>query len=320
MNVTAEIEPVKSAILFIIFNRPDTTIQVFDKIREARPARLYIAADGPRPFNRSDKDFCSKTRAIVKEVDWECQVKTLFRDQNLGCKNAVSSAIDWFFEHEEEGIILEDDCLPAKSFFNFCDTLLEKYRHDTRIRHITGCNLQQGKKWGNDSYYFSNLTHVWGWASWRRVWKDYDKTLDKYNNDDVCEKLRNIFDDPLVVTALKHIFDSVKSGELDTWDYQLDFANYFNHGLTIIPNENLISNIGFGNNATHTSDQNSINANVPLGNIDQITHPLYILPEKGADFFTFDSQLEITEKKRKQNLFRRRVKRWFKATLKNAVK
>ena len=319
MNVTSVLKPAKSAVLFIIFNRPDTTKQVFDRIRAAKPPRLYVAADGPRQSKPHEKDLCVAARAVVSEIDWACEVKTLFRDENLGCKNAVSSAIDWFFEHEEEGIILEDDCLPAASFFNFCDTLLEKYRYDTRIRHITGCNLQQGKKWGADTYYFSNMTHVWGWAGWRRVWKDYDKTLNKYNTEDVSNKLSNIFDDQLIVSSLKHIFDEVKAGKIDTWDYQLDFANLFYIVLSIIPNENLISNIGFGSNATHTTDNNSLYSNITLKEIGEITHPGYFLPEKQADLLVLKQVFNANGKKRKESPISKKVKKWAKSAFPQAA-
>lgn len=311
MKVTLSPVHTKSPVLFIIFNRPGTTGQVFERIREAKPTRLYVAADGPRASKQNEDALCSLTRSIIDGVDWPCEVKTLFRNENLGCKEAVSSAIDWFFEHEEEGIILEDDCLPAPTFFSFCDTMLEKYRYDTRVRHITGCNLQFGKKWGDASYYFSNMTHVWGWAGWRRVWADYDKTLNRYN-DDVAENLRVIFPDPFIVSSLKTIFEEVKEGKIDTWDYQLDFANFFNSGLTIIPNENLISNIGFGNGATHTLDKDDIYANIPLGEITQITHPKYVLPEKRADLVVLKQNFNIDEKKRKHKKLGKRIKRWLK--------
>ncbi|MCR8558586.1 nucleotide-diphospho-sugar transferase [Mucilaginibacter sp. BJC16-A38] len=311
MKVTLHSVHTKSPVLFILFNRPGTTKQVFEKIKEAKPARLYVAADGPRPSRPGEAELCASTRAIIEGVDWECEVKTLFRSENLGCKDAVSSAINWFFDNEHEGIILEDDCLPAPSFFSFCDAMLEKYRNDTRVRHITGCNLQSGKKWGDASYYFSNITHVWGWASWRRVWADYDKTLNRYNHD-IAEKLTGIFHDPFIVSSLKHVFDEVKAGKIDTWDYQLDFANFFNNGLTIIPNENLISNIGFGNDATHTLDHNNIYANIPLGEITQITHPQYLLPEKRADVVVLKQNFNIDEKKRKHKKLGRRIKRWLK--------
>jgi hypothetical protein len=309
----------KSAVLFVIFNRPDTTQRVFDRIKAARPGRLYIAADAPRRDFPDDKSLCAQARAIVNAIDWDCELKTLFKEENVGCREGVSSAVTWFFSHEDEGIILEDDCLPAISFFKFCDTLLEKYRYDTRIRHITGCNLQRGKKWGNDTYYFSNMTHVWGWASWKRVWNDYDKNLDKYNKDEIKKQLGNIFEDPLVVESWENIFERVKAGEINAWGYQLDFANFFNNGLTIIPNENLISNIGFGPNATHTLDENSIYANIPVTEIDEITDPVFILPEKQADRFVLDHDFNIAEKRRKENLLRRRIKKWARLAFKQAA-
>jgi hypothetical protein len=164
-------------ILFLVFNRPETTARVFEAIRNAKPSRLYIAADGPRDFIYNEYAVCAKTREIASRVDWDCDVETLFRAENLGCKAAVSSAISWFFSHEEEGIILEDDCLPCESFFYFTTILLEKYRHDERIAHIAGSNFQDGKKVGDGSYYFSDLYNIWGWATWKRVWKDYDAEL-----------------------------------------------------------------------------------------------------------------------------------------------
>jgi hypothetical protein len=197
--------------------------------------------------------------------------------------------------------------------------MLEKYRDDTRIRHITGCNLQQGKKWGDSTYYFSNRTHVWGWASWKRVWRDYDKDLNKYSKSEVKKQLSNIFDDPLVVECWEHIFEDVKAGKINAWAYQLDFANFFNNGLTIIPNENLISNIGFGKDGTNTLDKDNIYANIPLAEIDEIINPVYILPEKRADLVTLDHDFKIEEKRREENLFSKKVKKWAKSTLKQAA-
>ena len=162
-NSTVSEYHTKSPVLFIIFNRTDTTLRVLEQIKKAKPARLYITADGPR-LNRPGEDVaCAKAKAeVLKAIDWECELKTLFREENLGPKHAVSSALDWFFEQEEEGIVLEHDCLPANSFFRFCDTLLEKYREDTRVWLISGSNLLKGRKWGNASYYFSQLTNGWG--------------------------------------------------------------------------------------------------------------------------------------------------------------
>ena len=316
MNTLLPTYQVTSPILFILFNRPDVTERVFEQIKAVRPTRLYIAADGPRADRAEDIDLCNKTREVVAHIDWECEVKNLFRDENLGCKKAVSSAISWFFDNEEEGIILEDDCLPSISFFRFCDVLLEKYRFDTRIRHITGANFQHGKKWGDASYYFSSITHVWGWAGWRRVWNDYDTELSNYNVEEVKDKLELIFSGPLIAETWQHIFNELKAGKIDTWDYQLGFTNCFNNGLCIIPNYNLVSNIGFGDNATHTVRKDHLSANIPLTEIDEITHPLYFLPEKKADEISLTYEFDVVERLRKQNLLRRRFKRWLKSFFK----
>jgi len=308
----------KSAVLFVIFNRPDTTGRVFEQIRAARPARLYVAADAPRPGNAADNSLCMQTRAIIDNIDWDCELKTLFNEKNKGCKNSVSAAITWFFDNEEEGIILEDDCLPSNSFFKFCDTLLAKYRDDTRIRHITGCNLQLGKKWGDFSYYFSNRTHVWGWASWRRVWNEYDLHLGKYHEPEIRERLQNIYQDPLVVESWLNIFKDVKAGRVNSWGYPLDFINFFNNGLVIIPNENLVSNIGFGNGATNTLAE-SVYANLPVAEIDEITDPVFILPEKRADLAIINRDFNIDERRRKQKALKHRLKRWLVSSFDNAA-
>ena len=302
----------QSPILFLIFNRPDVTLRVFEEIRRAQPKKFYIAADGPRSERPDERILCEKAREILDKIDWHCDVHTLLREQNLGCKDAISSAITWFFEQEEEGIILEDDCLPSNSFFRYCDTLLEKYRFDTRIRHIAGSSHQLGRKWGNDSIYFANQTHVWGWATWRRVWKDYDKNLERYQEDEVAAQLANIFTDHFVIQTWEYIFRQLKAGKIDTWDYQLAIINYFNNGLSINPNANLISNIGFRDDATHTTGVQSPYANLPVENIDEITYPKYILPEKAADYAVFSRDYNLEEKWRKHNLLRRRFKRWFK--------
>lgn len=306
------INPTKSPVLFLVFNRPDTTLKVLNEIREARPSKLYIAADGPRKGNEQDIRLCKETLAVVSNIDWDCEVKTLFREKNLGCKEAISSAITWFFEQEEEGIILEDDCLPAKSFFYFCDEMLDRYRDDKRIRHITGTNMQLGQTWGDASYYFGLATNVWGWASWRRVWNDYDKDLSKYEAAEVEHQLRNIFEDEFLAAQWFSIFKKLKLKEIDTWDYQLTLINYFNHSLSVNPNVNLIRNIGFRADATHTPDPNATFANLALQEITAITHPKYFLPEKAADYFTFNKELNLDERRRKHYSLRRRFKRWLK--------
>jgi len=309
----------KSAVLFLIFNRPDTTFEVFEQIRTAKPPRLYIAADGPRENNENDALLCEQAREVVAKVDWDCELKTLFKDENQGCRDSVSDAVTWFFDHEEEGIILEDDCLPANSFFLFCDTLLEKYRDDTRIRHITGCNFQKGNKHGDASYYFSNRIHVWGWASWRRVWKDYDKSLEKYSSEQISDTMANIYKDPLVVETWTNIFEDVKAGAINSWAYPLDFVNFFNNGLVIIPNQNLIKNIGYGPDATHTQIVDEFHERNPLQEIDEITHPVFIVPNKQADLFIIDRDFGLEERRLKERALKTRMKRWLRTVFRNAA-
>ncbi len=301
----------QSAILFIIFNRLDTSLQVLKQIRNTKPARLYITADGPRTYKSAEDLRCQETKAMIMAgIDWDCEVNTLFRDENKGPKEAIASAVAWFFEHEEEGIILEHDCLPNNSFFKFCDTLLEKYRFDNRVWLISGCNLQNGKKWGNASYYFSNLTNGWGWATWRRSWNTYDKDLIKYNDEEVRENLQNIFDDPLIVDSWENIFKDTKSGKIDTWDYQVTFAHFFNNCVNIVPNSNLVSNIGFGVGAENTIDGDSFFANIPLIEMGEIIHPQCMLPQKQADLYTLNYFFDVEKRRYKQNLLRRRFKKW----------
>ena len=307
---------VRSPVLFLIFNRPDTTAQVFNELKKVRPSKLYIAADGPRKNNESDVLLCRQARAIAEQVDWDCKVVTLFNESNKGCRLAVSSAITWFFEQEEEGIILEDDCLPNQSFFRFCDILLERYRFDTRINSITGTNLQRGNKWGNGSYYFSQYANIWGWASWRRVWKKYDVSLLNYHEKDAAIALRKIFDDEFLVADWISIFKRLQSGEIDTWDYQFNFMSFFENALCATPNNNLISNIGFRSDATHTPDPGNHNAALPTVEMEEIMHPLYFVPEKEADYFFMKKEFNLEERWKKYNRNIKRFKRWMRNLLK----
>lgn len=305
-----------SPVLLLIFNRPDTTKLVFEQIRNAKPPRLYIAADGPRTNRNEEQLLCRQAIEVVNNIDWPCNINTLYRDSNLGCKEAVSSAITWFFNQEEEGIILEDDCLPSKSFFSYCDTLLERYRFDTRIRHIAGCNLHYGTTWGDACIFFSNRTEVWGWASWRRVWKDYDKNLSSHTEEEMRISFSRIFSDPFIVDGWVNAFNGVKRGEIDTWDYQLAILNYLNNGLSVCPNVSLITNIGFRNDATHSINPHDRAANILLGEINEITYPKDMVPQTDADHSIFEHDFKLAERWKKYNHPKRRFKRWLKKLLK----
>ncbi|MGZ3767752.1 MAG: hypothetical protein ACXVA2_24025, partial [Mucilaginibacter sp.] len=241
-------------VLFVVFNRPETTSLVFEAIRDAQPKYLYIASDGPRLNNDSDAEKCQIVRKIVANITWDCEVKTLFREENLGCGLGPVSAYDWFFKNEEEGIILEDDCLPDPSFFRYCQELLEKYRCDTRVMHISGSNFQKG--WQNDhdySYYFSSYPHEWGWATWRRAWQLYDFGVERYPELIKKKYFKNYFGSLAERNyRLAKIKRSYNNPKANWWDYQWSFALFVNSGLSVIPNVNLIENIGFGSEATHT--------------------------------------------------------------------
>ena len=222
----------KTAVAFIIFNRPGSTEKVFREIAKARPPKLLVVSDGPR-LNRPDEaEIVAKTREIIKEIDWECEVITNFSETNLGCKKRVSSGIDWVFEQVEECIILEDDCIPHPSFFQYCEELLEKYRNDDRIMAISGDNFQFGKKRTDHSYYFSRYVHIWGWATWRRAWEKYDVTMSKWPEIKAGNWLQDIISDPPIEQVWRNNFENVYKGNIDTWDYQWTFACWINSGLT----------------------------------------------------------------------------------------
>ena len=273
-------------ILFLIFNRPNLTFKVFNKIKELKPRRLYVASDGPRKID-NEKKIVEQVRKIATNITWDCDLHTLFRSQNLGCKNAVSGAIDWFFENENKGIILEDDCLPNTCFFHFCKELLYKYEDDPRISMITGNNFQDGKIRGDGSYYFSGYNHIWGWATWKRVWQVYDKNMSFWPEWSKSQDWKNKFPDFLERIYWKKHFDKVYLNFIDTWDYQLLAIIKKIGGLCITPNTNLVSNIGFGQYATHTTNENHKHANLTTSKISVLRHPKLIKINIEADKYEF---------------------------------
>jgi hypothetical protein len=274
----------KSAVLLLLFNRPDRTARVFDAIRRYGPQRLYVAGDGPRATVPEDAANCQAARAVVSP-DWDCQVQTRYSEVNLGCKKAVSSAITWFFQQEEEGIILEDDCLPGEPFFYFCQELLERYRHDDRVMHIGGSNLQFGKQRGNASYYFSSIASIWGWAGWRRVWEKYDPALSLFEKFEKTRLMESVFPDRATAEWCLNMTRQVYEGRIDTWDYPLAFSIMINNGLCITPNMNLVSNIGFGSGGTRTTNEKDVHANIPIRELGEIIHPKFFIADREADLY-----------------------------------
>ena len=277
----------KTAVLFLVFNRPDTTRQVFEAIRQAKPPRLYVAADGPREGKLGEAERVEQVRTIATAVDWPCEVKTLFREKNLGCKKGVNSAITWFFEQEEQGIILEDDCLPHLDFFSFCENLLDRYFSDERIFVITGNNFQNGKWRGDASYYFSKYPHIWGWATWRRAWKHCQIDMNFWPEWKASDAWTKYQSDIIERRYWQKIFDRCYSGQIETWDYQWTASTWHKNGLTATPNVNLISNIGHREDATHTHDKNSPLATIKTSSLDELQHPKAIFQDTNADHYTF---------------------------------
>jgi len=281
-------KPLNIAVLFLVFNRLDTTKKVFEAIKKAKPPRLYVAADGARETKDGEDKKVKEVRDyVIDKIDWKCEVKTLFREHNLGCKYAVSGGIDWFFENEEMGIILEDDCLPSISFFRFCEELLIKYKDDTRIGLISGDNFQNGNIRGDSSYYFSRYIHIWGWATWRRAWKKYDINMDSFPVFLKEKSIKSIITDKKEQMGWLDIFNKIYNNEIDTWDYQWVYTCFSNSSMSIMPNKNLVTNIGFGGEGTHTMDRMDPAANMKVDDlIFPLVDPKFKLINKVADDYS----------------------------------
>ena len=292
----------KTPVAFIIFNRPDTAEQVFAEIAKARPTKLLVIADGPRENRAGETEKCAATRAIIDRVDWDCEVLTNFSDRNLGCKRRVSSGIDWVFEQVEEAIILEDDCLPDPTFFRYCQELLERYRHDQRIGLISGDNFQFGRRRNDDSYYFSKYVHIWGWATWRDRWTgSYDVSMARWPRIRDGGWLADIVGNEREAAFWNKIFERVYRGGIDTWDYQWVFANWVEGRSTILPATNLISNIGFDANATHTTGDSEL-ANLASHPVTfPLKHPVGVIRNMQADAYSEKKCFQIPLAKRIRN-------------------
>lgn len=273
----------KNAVLLIAFNRPDTTLLVLNSILKAKPPRLYIALDGPREGVRSDILECTAVKDLINSLDWDCELKTMFSESNLGCKEGPIKAINWFFESEEQGVILEDDCLPSQSFFSFCDSLLELYKHDERIWHIDGTTFQNIKV--IESYSFSRYALIWGWATWRRAWVKYDGEMKDFPCFLKGKLIKNIWKNEKVQKYWLSNFETAYLGNIDTWDYQWFYKIWCNNALTIRPSVNLVKNIGFSDQATHTKKKTKLFDSMFANEIisDVLIHPKFIIENKELD-------------------------------------
>jgi len=281
-------------IALFIFNRPQLTAQVYERVRAARPSRLLVVADGPRPTRPEDIQLCAAAREIATSPDWPCELLTNFAEENLGARRRISSGLDWVFDICPEAIVLEDDCVPCPSFFSFCSSMLRYYREDSRIMHITGNNFQGGARRGSGSYFFSKYAHSWGWASWRRAWRFYDVDLRVWPDAKQAGWLANVMDDPVEVKYWSGILEEVYHRRIEAWDYQWMFTCWLQNGLAIQPNQNLVTNIGVGPDALHFKQGHST-IGIPTRELGECVHPTVMIPDREADRFTFKRHI-LTKK------------------------
>jgi hypothetical protein len=322
-EIPMTMSPTDTPVALFVFNRPKVTSQVYERIRSWRPTRLLVVADGPRTSRPNDAELCKATREIVGSPDWPCELLTNFAPENLGCGRRMSSGLDWVFQQCEEAIVLEDDCVPCASFFEFCSAMLDRYRDNQQIMHVSGDNFQGGRRRGDGSYFFSMYTHSWGWATWRRAWRHYDVNISSWPEARERRWLETFVENPTEVRYWTAIFDDLYRGRIDTWDYQWLFACWQCDGLSVIPNENLITNIGVGPDATHLKEHYST-VGIPTTELTEFTPPTAIIRDKEADRFTFEEHIggkqapndgNLLSKIRRRLALRSRLKRMLPRSL-----
>jgi len=276
----------ESPVLLIAFRRPDLTDRVLASLRQARPARVYAAIDGPRDGIPGEAGLVEQTiRTIRAGVDWDCQLELRVRNANLGCRFGVADAITWFLSSEPEGVILEDDCVPHPDFFAYCDDLLERYRDDARVFAVCGDNSSELQFTGPWSYGFVRYPNVWGWATWRRAWQHYyDDGMALWQTIRTDEAaLELVFPHPVERTGMRDLLDTlVDTGRPDTWDYRWSAACVLNGGLCAIPRVNMVENIGFRADATHTTKASS-DPHVPAAGLLPLLHPPVVVLDRPAE-------------------------------------
>ena len=262
----------KTPVCLIIFKRPETTKKVFEALRQVKPTQLLVVADGPRPDKPGELEKCQATRQIIETVDWKCQVFKNYADTNMGLKHRVASGLDWVFNTVEEAIILEDDCLPDPTFFQFCEELLDYYYHQPKVMVITGTNFLLGNQPNEDSYYFSRYIDCWGWATWRRAWQYFDFEMKQWPELRDNNWLSKLLKEPQVTKQWTRTFQATFDGRINSWAFRWKFACWLQDGLTIVPEKNLVSNIGFNSeDSTNTVNVDTLLANTP---VEEITFPL----------------------------------------------
>jgi hypothetical protein len=271
----------ETAVALLIFNRADLTARVFEMIEAVEPSKLFVIADGARAGVEGEGEKCSAARAATEAVGWGCEVVRVYSELNLGCQRRVSSGLDYVFSQVDRAIILEDDCLPSRSFFRFCEELLEHYEHDERVMMISGNDFRGAGGTSPNSYYFTRNPHIWGWATWRRAWRYFDVSMSGWAELRGTSLLEDMVGAGQVADATRRLFDETAAGRIDTWDYQWLFALWSQHGLAVVPAVNLVTNLGFRDDATHTRDSGDERANLPTQELNfPLRHPPFMIAER----------------------------------------
>ena len=262
-------------LLIIVFNRPDKTKDLIKTLEKIKPKKLYVSADGPRIDSTKDKKLCNEVRELFKNINWDCDLKLKFSEKNLSCKKNVIDSINWLFSCEDEGIILEDDCVPSISFFGFCETLLEKYRNNNKVMQINGTNLDADyESLTKNSYFFSKFNHVWGWATWKRAWKLFDNKFENYEENKLNKKILNYFEDKNISDWMTRYFDAAFMGKDNIWSSHWAYTILNYNGLCATPSKNLVKNVGFdGSGTSGKSKLFNEYSNTRLEEIENIIHP-----------------------------------------------
>ena len=292
-------------VALFIFNRPETTRRVFNEIAKVKPPILLIVGDGARIDNVGERDKVIETRKIVNRINWDCKLLSNFSDENLGCKLRVSSGLNWVFEQVNEAIILEDDCLPNQSFFKFSEIMLKKYREDERIMMIAGTNYKLDEYKIETTYLYSKYFAIWGWATWKRAWNKFDITMKNWEHIKKNNHIKYMYNQIEMQKYLIKIFDNTLNNKINTWDIQWFYTCLFNNGLCILPQKNLISNIGL--NGTHTTNDYS-NHLLPTFELylDEIISPELVYPDYYYDNFIIENKID----NKLQNRIYKKIKKY----------
>lgn len=285
-------KPFDTPVLFLAYNRPELTERVFSAIRKRKPKKLFISADGPSENKPNDVEKCKQVRAILSNVDWDCDIKYLFREKNIGAGLAVSQSISWMFDHVSEGIILEDDCLPSDTFFDFMAFALDKFRENNSIMHINGTNFLRNRKFNfTGTFYYSKLAHPWGWATWKRAWKHFDFDMSNLAEFKQLEKIKNLTSKPEHQNYYLNLFELTTKGRFDSWDFQWVYTILNLNCNVITPVKNMVTNIGFGAQATHTTYLRTRIGGMKRNEIHEFRPPISENTHRKADDFSISMNL-----------------------------